>query len=99
MSKKKTVQGNKTYQTGPAFKDKFRPQEAKDKIQQIIEDKIKSVTVSLPELSTLTKDLAEQTKREMKLLDKDKRYKIALQVICGQNDRQGVRIGSRQFWD
>ena len=78
MSKKKTVSGNKTYQIGPVFKDKFRPAEARDKINQIIEDKIKSVSVSSPDLVNLTKELAEQTKREMKSLDKDKRYKIAL---------------------
>jgi len=32
-------------------------------------------------------------------MDKDKRYKFMVQVIVGQNKGQGVRMGSRQFWD
>ena len=32
-------------------------------------------------------------------MNKDKRYKYIVQVIIGQNSGQGVRVGSRCFWD
>ena len=32
-------------------------------------------------------------------LGKDKRYKYMVQCIMGQNNNQGLRVGSRQFWD
>ena len=32
-------------------------------------------------------------------MGKDKRYKYLVQVIIGENKGQGVRVGSRCFWD
>ena len=32
-------------------------------------------------------------------MQKDQRYKYLIQVIVGQKKGQGVRMGSRQFWD
>ena len=46
-----------------------------------------------------TKEIADTTKQELKDLSKDKRYKYLVQVIIGQNGGQGVRVGSRCFWD
>ena len=37
----KQEKGEKTYQIRPNFKDKFRPTEAKEKIEQIVHDHLK----------------------------------------------------------
>ena len=47
----------------------------------------------------MTKDIADETKLELKNLGKDKRYKFLVQCTIGKNDGKGVRVGSRQFWD
>ena len=91
--------GEKTYQIRPQFKDKFRPQEAKERIEKLVKDKLQGQTFNVQELPVWSKELADETKAELKLLQKDKRYKFLVQVIIGQNTGQGVRVGSRQFWD
>ena len=40
--KKDAAKGEKTYQIRPQFKDKFRPGEAKEKIEKIVHNKLKT---------------------------------------------------------
>ena len=47
----------------------------------------------------MVKELADDAKKAVRNLGKDARYKYLIQVIVGQNKGQGVRMGSRQFWD
>ena len=51
------------------------------------------------EIQNLVKELAEESKKLMQRLGSDARYKYLVQVIVGHNKGQGVRMGSRQFWD
>mgnify|MGYP000126607810 FL=1 len=51
------------------------------------------------DVSQLSKDLADDSKKAVRSLNRDGRYKYLIQVISGQNKGQGVRMGSRQFWD
>ena len=51
------------------------------------------------ETQQLTKELAEDAKKVARALKKDERYKFLIQAIVGQKQGQGVRMGSRQFWD
>ena len=101
MSKKRgeTKQGEKTYQIRPLFKDKFRPQEAREKMEQIVKKKLQGVTFNAQELNNWAKEIADETKVELRALNRDKRYKYLVQCTIGFNQGQGVRIGSRQFWD
>ena len=96
---KKVTQSNKTYQIRPSFKDKFRPAEAKEKIEKILATMLKNVQYTQSDLPQLTREIADKTKSDLKALGKDKRYKYLVQVIIGQNSGQGVRVGSRCFWD
>ena len=48
---KKVTQSNKTYQIRPPFKDKFRPAEAKEKIEKIVREKLKNATYNSQELA------------------------------------------------
>ena len=45
--------------------------------------------------------MAEEAKNIVRTMNKDpgQRYKYLVQAIVGQNKGQGVRMGSRQFWD
>ena len=43
--------------------------------------------------------MAEEAKNIVRGLGNDQRYKYVVQAIVGQNKGQGVRMGSRQFWD
>ena len=52
------------------------------------------------DLQTLCKDLADKSKQAIKSIpNQDPRYKFMVQVLVGQNSGQGIRMGSRQFWD
>ena len=97
MNKKNKEQnkGEKTYQIRPQFKDKFRPQEAKEKIEKIVKNKLQGVNFNPQELHQWCKDITDETKKEMVELGKDKRYKYFVQCILGQSYNQGVRVGSR----
>ena len=75
------------------------PQQAKAVIQKLIDDKLSQKNPAHNELPALTKELADRTKHTLKHLEKDKRYKYLVQVICGQNGGQGIQMGTRQFWD
>ena len=100
MSKKRgeTKQGEKTYQIRPLFKDKFRPQEAREKMEQIVKKKLQGVAFNPQEINNWAKEIADDIRVELRGLNKP-RYKYMVQCIIGQNFGQGVRIGSRQFWD
>ena len=74
-------------------------QEAKDKIEVIVKTKLMGKPFNQQESTGWCKDIADETKAELKNLDKDKRYKFLVQCVVGQNIGQGVRVGSRQFWD
>ena len=47
----------------------------------------------------MAKTLADGVKSELKKMGKDARYKYIVQCVVGVNQGQGVRMGSRQFWD
>ena len=96
--KKEAKTGEKTYQIRPLFKDKFRPQEAKELMTEVVMRKLKGVAYNEKEVVQQSKEVADDCKAELKALGKD-RYKYLVQAIIGPNVGQGVRIGSRQFWD
>ena len=84
--KKEAAKGEKTYQIRPQFKDKFRPGEAKEKIEKIVHTHLKTGSNFTPqELNQKTKDIADEVKRELKALGKDKRYKFLVQCVLGHN--------------
>jgi hypothetical protein len=64
-----------------------------------VKAKLNGKAYQLESLQSWTKDIADETKHALKNLGKDKRYKFLVQVIIGENKGQGVRVGSRCFWD
>ena len=68
-------------------------------MEEIVKKKLQGVTFNPQEINNWAKDIADETKSELRGMNKDKRYKYLVQCTIGQNVGQGVRIGSRQFWD
>lgn len=44
-------------------------------------------------------EIAQQVKDCLKSLKKDPQYKFLVQVSIGSNNGQGIRCGSRHYWD
>ena len=99
----------KTYQVRPAFKDTFRPQVKHlmitiQKAKELIVKKIEDYVTQHPNLQpqdypSMAKTLADGVKNDLRKMGKDTRYKYLVQCIVGVQCGQGVRMGTRQFWD
>ena len=68
-------------------------------MQKVIEDRINNAVFTADQLPALTKEMADKCKNAIKSLDFDKRYKYMVQSLCGVNKGEGIRQGTRQFWD
>ena len=64
----------------------------------MVEKRLGAIT-NEQDISPLVRELAEEAKKVIRGLGKDARYKYLIQVIVGKNQGQGVRMGTRQFWD
>ena len=73
---------NKTYQTQPLFKDKFRPAEARQKIKEYVDRRLEQA-VADNEIQNLVREMAEEAKNIVRGLNKDQRYKYVVQAIVG----------------
>lgn len=88
-----------TYSTRPSYKDKFCPLKAREIMKNIvepilIEEKYQGRTA----VSQHTLDIAESIRNALKD-EYTNRYKVMVQVIIGEKQGQGVRMGSKCFWD
>ncbi|CAG2254875.1 dynein light chain Tctex-type 5-B-like [Mytilus galloprovincialis] len=77
---------------------KFRADKVKPIIDDIFAKNLEGRKYDPIECSILSKSLAEELKLKVKELN-FKRYKIISLVTIGQQNDQGVRIGSRYLWD
>mmetsp|Transcript_258 Transcript_258/g.365 ORF Transcript_258/g.365 Transcript_258/m.365 type:complete len:143 (-) Transcript_258:161-589(-) len=88
------------YQIRPPFKRMFKPNQVKKVIREVLEQELsdKKYNPSGEAVNKLTKHIAKTVKNRLKELPMD-RYKIAVQVIIGENKGAGIRMGCRTFWD
>lgn len=63
-----------------------------------LQEKLTGVQYEGDRCGTLAKGIADTIKNRLKALSFD-RYKFIVQVYVGERREQGVRVGSRQFWD
>eukprot|EP00471_Norrisiella_sphaerica_P000025 CAMPEP_0184479770 /NCGR_PEP_ID=MMETSP0113_2-20130426/1362_1 /TAXON_ID=91329 /ORGANISM="Norrisiella sphaerica, Strain BC52" /LENGTH=121 /DNA_ID=CAMNT_0026857917 /DNA_START=228 /DNA_END=590 /DNA_ORIENTATION=+ len=89
-----------TYQIRPPFRRMFKPNLVKKIIREVLKEKLegKIYNPSGEASNKLTKHIAQAVKERLKELPMD-RYKIAVQVVLGENRGAGVRMGCRCFWD
>ena len=96
MEKKKPDEN--TYVINPEYKQKFRPGPAKEIIKEVLHAKLEKAVYHAEQTALLTKQVADEIKDRLKELALP-RYKLVVQVVIGEQRGQGVRMGSRQFWD
>ena len=104
---KDTATQDQLYQIKPKRKEKFKPGEFKKTIKEYLSEKFKTMeekykaliqTYQPENIQNLSKDIAEDIKQKLKQLNLP-RYKYIVQVTIGEQKGQGVRIGSKCFWD
>mmetsp|Transcript_40362 Transcript_40362/g.73029 ORF Transcript_40362/g.73029 Transcript_40362/m.73029 type:complete len:125 (+) Transcript_40362:47-421(+) len=96
MEKKKADEN--TYVIHPEYKNKFRPGPAREIIKEVLQNKLDKVTYNMETTQLLTRQVADEIKDRLKDLGLP-RYKIVVQVAIGEQRGQGVRMGTRCFWD
>mmetsp|Transcript_18330 Transcript_18330/g.43644 ORF Transcript_18330/g.43644 Transcript_18330/m.43644 type:complete len:121 (-) Transcript_18330:103-465(-) len=88
----------KTYAIRPQFHKKFKPMQVKEIIQKCLDEKLTDKKYHVDKASKFTRELADTIKQELKDLNWD-RYKYVVQVVIGEQRGEGVKMGSRCFWD
>jgi tctex1 domain-containing protein 2 len=87
-----------TYSIRPSYKDKFCPLKAKEIMKTIVEPILLEEKYSKAIVSTHLQDIADNVRTALRD-EYTNRYKIMVQVVIGEKKGQGVRIGSKCFWD
>jgi tctex1 domain-containing protein 2 len=89
---------DKSYAVRPHFRKKFRPLQVTEIIQQALNEKLMHQKYHVDKASKWTKELSETIKTKLKELDWD-RYKYVVQVVIGEQRGEGIKMGTRCFWD
>mmetsp|Transcript_130857 Transcript_130857/g.419658 ORF Transcript_130857/g.419658 Transcript_130857/m.419658 type:complete len:125 (-) Transcript_130857:115-489(-) len=96
MDKKRA--DDNTYVIHPEYKNKFRVGPTREIIKEVLQSKLEKAQYNMETTQALTKQVADDIKDRLKDLMLP-RYKIVVQVAIGEQRGQGVRMGSRCFWD
>ena len=97
MQKAKPPTAVKTYAT--EAKIRIKPSEIKANIRRVLEEKLRSKAYQAELVTQYIKDIADKIKDDVMKLVKNNRYKIIVHVTLGQKNNQGIRSGTRCFWD
>eukprot|EP00116_Pleurobrachia_bachei_P014122 sb/3474384/ len=87
-----------SYIIRPNFKDKFKPALVKEVIQDVINEHLANKTYDPDQAPTWCKNITEAVKERVKQLGME-RYKLAVNVVIGEQRGQGIKVGCRCFWD
>eukprot|EP00927_Polykrikos_kofoidii_P052560 TRINITY_DN46431_c0_g1_i1.p2 TRINITY_DN46431_c0_g1~~TRINITY_DN46431_c0_g1_i1.p2 ORF type:complete len:127 (-),score=30.85 TRINITY_DN46431_c0_g1_i1:69-449(-) len=98
MDSKKNKADDNTFIIHPEYKNKFRPGQAKEIIREVLQSRLEKEKYNTDTTQMLTKQVADDIKDKLRDLSLP-RYKIVVQVAIGEQKGQGVRMGSRCFWD
>ncbi|KAJ1531734.1 hypothetical protein ONE63_000397 [Megalurothrips usitatus] len=90
--------GSQQFQIRPHLSEKFRPQEVKEIILNILTENLSGKVYASEEVGSLTKDLACQVRSTVKDMPFP-RYKFMVQVVLGEQRAAGVKMGARCMWD
>ncbi|KAL3780161.1 hypothetical protein ACHAWO_011898 [Cyclotella atomus] len=97
-----------SYRIKPEENTKFYPSKAKHIAQQILEEELAGKVDNKwveewadfgDEFESLSKNIADKIKEQIKSKLNIPRYKLVTQVTIGQSKDQGVSISSRCLWD
>ncbi|KAM4693647.1 dynein light chain Tctex-type protein 2B [Discoglossus pictus] len=86
------------YSIRPNFQHKFRTATVKECIRSVLREELQNRQYIPEEIPQLTRLLSDTIKDKLKDMGFD-RYKIAVQVVIGEQRGEGVKMGARCFWD
>ena len=80
------------------YKEKVPVQAMKEILQVCLQEQFKDCKYDGEKAGEWSKTLSDTIKEKLKGLGYD-RYKFIVQVVIGERREQGIRSGTRQFWD
>jgi hypothetical protein len=98
MKKTAPAPQNTEYQIKPKQREKFKPGKTKDLLQDIMKRELADKPYSQEKAQEYSRKIADDVKSKLKLMSLP-RYKFIVQVTVGESKGQGIRVGSKCFWD
>lgn len=89
---------SKSHQVSHSIQPALQPAEIRKLIQKTLRNKLETKKYEIDKIQSLTKDVAEKIKNEVKSKLKEP-YKVVAQMMIGQNSDQGFRVVNKCFWD
>lgn len=78
----------------------FRPGKAGKVLREVLAAKLTGVHYSADDTSVWTREIADEIKVKLREMEpKLDRYKFVVQVVIGEQRGEGVKMGTRCFWD
>mmetsp|Transcript_14316 Transcript_14316/g.21638 ORF Transcript_14316/g.21638 Transcript_14316/m.21638 type:complete len:126 (-) Transcript_14316:16-393(-) len=87
------------YQLRPNFKQKFKPQQIKDILREMLVEKLTGATYQSEMVAHLSKELANNIRDRLTTDLDNPRYKYVVNVFIGEQKGEGIKMGCRCFWD
>ena len=81
-----------------SYREKVPVIAMKEILQNCLQEKLAGVQYEGDRCGNLSKTIADIIRNRLKTLNYE-RYKFVVQVIIGERREQGIRVGSRCFWD
>eukprot|EP00775_Hariotina_reticulata_P007420 gene7420-7629_t len=78
--------------------NKFKPSKARELIAEVLKAKLGGAVYNADQSSTLSREVADDIKVKLKGQDWS-RYKVAVQVLIGEQRGEACRMACRCFWD
>eukprot|EP00903_Cladosiphon_okamuranus_P006925 g6740.t1 len=87
-----------TYQSRPTYRQKASVNTMREVIKGVLETELQGCTYHVDQATVQTKRICDDIKSGLKEMNLP-RYKYVVQVVIGEQRGEGVRMGSRCFWD
>ncbi|CAN0081150.1 unnamed protein product [Ectocarpus fasciculatus] len=87
-----------TYQSRPSYRHKASVNTMREIIKGVLESELQGCTYHMDQATVQTKRICDEIKNGLKEMNLP-RYKYVVQVVIGEQRGEGVRMGSRCFWD
>ncbi|XP_031780596.1 tctex1 domain-containing protein 2 [Nasonia vitripennis] len=86
------------YQISPKLDEKFKPLSAKEVIHNVLFDYLSTKEYIKDDAPTWTKEIADIIRDKIKKLE-FKKYKYMVNIVLGQKNGAGLKMGTRCIWD
>jgi len=82
----------------PNHRKKFRPAQVKDTVRKVLVEKLKDQDYIPDTVQGTCKEIADQVREQLRVLDFEG-YKLIVNVVIGEQRGEGLKLGCRCFWD